>query len=110
VSDLDRQLAQIDAAVEKATSKGRAAAAMRILEDQRKARADLAGKRATEARALAVLQVEKASIEGERAKVAADLGPVRYLATLLGSTDEEPCAGSFSPWRSCLIPPRCSCS
>jgi hypothetical protein len=89
VSDLDRQLTQIDAAVEKATSKGRTSAAMRLADDQRKTRADLAGKRITEAKALAALQVEKSAIEGERAKVEADLGPVRYLATLLGSTDEE---------------------
>jgi hypothetical protein len=89
VADLDRQLAQIDAAVEKATSKGRTNAAMRLADDQRKTRAALAGKRITEAKTLAALQVEKASIEGERAKVEADLGPVRYLATLLGATDEN---------------------
>jgi hypothetical protein len=89
VADLDRQLAQIDAAVEKATAKGRTNAAMRLAEDQRKTRADLAGKRITEAKTLANLQVEKAAIEGERAKVEADLGPVRYLATLLGAGDEE---------------------
>jgi hypothetical protein len=42
---------------------------MRLAEDQRKTRADLAGKRITEAKTLANLQVEKAAIEGERAKV-----------------------------------------
>jgi hypothetical protein len=29
------------------------------------------------------------SVDGERKAVEADLGPVRYLATLLGSTDEQ---------------------
>jgi len=33
--------------------------------------------------------VEKAAVDGERKAVEADLGPVRYLATLLGSTDEQ---------------------
>ena len=28
-------------------------------------------------------------MEGERRKVEADLGPVRYLATLLGANDED---------------------
>jgi len=28
-------------------------------------------------------------VDGERKAVEADLGPVRYLATLLGSTDEQ---------------------
>ena len=38
--------------------------------------------------ALADLRIEKAKLDGERKAVEADLGPVRYLATLLGSTDE----------------------
>ncbi len=33
-------------------------------------------------------RIEKAKVDGERKAVEADLGPVRYLATLLGSTDE----------------------
>ena len=28
-------------------------------------------------------------VDGERKSIEADLGPVRYLATLLGSTDEQ---------------------
>ena len=36
-----------------------------------------------------VLQVEKAGIEGQRKVAEADLGPVRYLATLLGAGDED---------------------
>ena len=41
------------------------------------------------AQALADLKVQKATVDGERKAVEADLGPVRYLATLLGSTDEQ---------------------
>jgi hypothetical protein len=89
VADIDRRIAQIDSAVEKSVDRGRSAAAMRLADEQRKARADLAGKRITEAKTLAGLLVEKATIEGERAKVAADLGPVRYLATLLGAGDQD---------------------
>jgi hypothetical protein len=44
--------------------------------------------RTGEAKTLAGLQVEKASIEGQRRMVEADLGPVRYLATLLGADSE----------------------
>ena len=39
--------------------------------------------------ALADLRIEKAKVDGERKAVEADLGPVRYLATLLGSTDAQ---------------------
>ncbi len=39
--------------------------------------------------ARAALQVEKASVDGERRKVEGDLGPVRYLATLIGASDQD---------------------
>ena len=63
--------------------------AMALADQQRKGRADLVAQRTNEAKALAALKVEKATADGERAKVEADLGPVHYLATLLGSTDEQ---------------------
>jgi hypothetical protein len=89
VADLDRRIAQVDAAVERTAEHGRGKAAMALAEEQRKNRADLVANRTTEAGKLANLKVEKAAIDGERKAVEADLGPVRYLATLLGSTDEQ---------------------
>ena len=35
-----------------------------------------------------ISEIEKAKVDGERKAVGADLGPVRYLATLLGTSDE----------------------
>jgi hypothetical protein len=49
----------------------------------------LADKLTVEAKAFADLRVEKAAVEGERRKVEADLGPVRYLAILLGANDKD---------------------
>jgi hypothetical protein len=89
VADLDRRIAQIDSAVEKATDRGRTAVAMKLADEQRKALADLAGQRIREAKTLADLKVEKATIDGERRVIEADLGPVRYLATLLGAGDQD---------------------
>jgi len=62
---------------------------MALAEQQRKTRTELVAQRVGEPRALAGLQVEKASVDGERAKLDADLGPVRYLATLLGASDQS---------------------
>ena len=62
---------------------------MKLAEDQRRTRSDLAAQRINEGKALATLQVEKVSVDGERRKVEADLGPVRYLATLLGAGDQD---------------------
>ncbi len=89
VADLDRRIAQIDGAVEKTTATGRTGAAMALAEQQRKARAELVTRHTGEAKTLAGLQVEKASIDSERKVVEADLGPVRYLATLLGAGDQD---------------------
>jgi hypothetical protein len=89
LSDLDRRIAQIDAAVEKATSRGRTAAAMALASEQRRLRTELVAQRTTEARTLAGLQVERAKADGERRLVEADFGPIRYLATLLGAGDQD---------------------
>jgi hypothetical protein len=89
LTDIDRRIGQIDGAIEKATSKGRTGSAMALANQQRKTRTELVVQRTNEARTLASLQVEKASIEGERRKVEADLGPVRYLATLFGAGDKD---------------------
>jgi hypothetical protein len=88
VADIDRRIAQIDSAVDKTTAKGRGGAAMALADQQRKTRAELVAQRTTEARTLAGLQVEEAAIEGQRKVAEADLGPVRYLAALLGADSE----------------------
>ena len=56
--------------------------------DQGPARAALVHEREATETALADLKIEKAKVDGERKAVEADLGPVRYLATLIGTTDE----------------------
>jgi hypothetical protein len=89
VADLDRRIAQIDKAVETATSKGRTGSAMALGEQQRKTRTELVAQRTNEAKALATIQVEKASVDGERKKIEADLGPVKYLAAIIGANDES---------------------
>jgi hypothetical protein len=89
VADLDRRIGQVDAAVEKTTERGHGKAALDLANEQRKNRADLVATRTTEAGKLASLKVEKAAVDGERKAVEADLGPVRYLATLVGTTDEQ---------------------
>jgi hypothetical protein len=58
-------------------------------QNQRRNRADLVASRTTEAGKLAGLQVEKSRVDGERKAVEVDLGPVRYLATLVGTSDEQ---------------------
>jgi hypothetical protein len=89
VVDLDRRITQIDTAVEKATERGRSTSAMRLADEQRRNRLELTAERVREGKALATLQVEKATVDGGRRQVEADLGPVRYLAILLGADAES---------------------
>jgi hypothetical protein len=88
-TDLDRRIAQIDGAVEKSTAKGRTNAAMQLAADQRRNRAELAVQRDQANRVFAQLKIEKAKIDRDRKVAEADLGPVRYLATLLGAGDQD---------------------
>ncbi len=64
---------------------------LRAANDERRhtKRNSLADKLPVEAKVLADLKIEKAAVEGERRAVEADLGPVRYLAMLLGEPDES---------------------
>jgi hypothetical protein len=89
VADLDRRIGQIDGAVEKSTAKGRTHAAMQLAADQHRNRAELAAQRDQANKTVADLKIEKAGIEGQRKVAEADLGPIRYLATLIGAGDQD---------------------
>ncbi|MGJ5134377.1 hypothetical protein [Bradyrhizobium oligotrophicum] len=85
VADFDRRIAQIDAAIEASTRLGRPVGAMTIADQKGRDRADIVAARQREAQALASLQIEKARINAERRRAEVDVGPVRYLAELMGT-------------------------
>jgi hypothetical protein len=89
LADLDRRISQIDAAIEKATERGRSNAAMAIAERQRRARLELTASRQREATMLAELRTQKIQSEAGRKRVEAEVGPIRYLAQLVGEGDLE---------------------
>jgi hypothetical protein len=53
--------------------------------EKRRDRADIVAARQREAQALAGLQIERARIDAQRRRAEADVGPVRYLAELIGT-------------------------
>jgi hypothetical protein len=85
---LDKRIEQVDAAVNEAIHRGRANGAMALVEQQKRYRGNLISQRLGEAGKLAALQVETAVVTGERARIAADSGPVHYIAALVGAADE----------------------
>jgi hypothetical protein len=88
VAGIDTQIAQIDASVDKPTERGSARTALAVADQQRKSR-----DRAQSADGLVELRTERAKLEGERARVEASAGPVRYLATMTEMDTEEAVAG-----------------
>ncbi len=64
---------------------------MTIADQRRRERAEIAAERRRESQALVSLQVEKARIDAQRRRAEADVGPLRYLAVLIGApaTDIE---------------------
>ena len=104
IADLDKRISQIDTAIDEATRRGRTNSAMNLAEQQRRNRAELGANRSKEAQILAGLQVETAAVQSERKKAEADLGPVRYLSTLIGTTDDATMR-SFILFVSLLLDP-----
>ena len=86
LSDIKARIAQLDQTRTVAT-KGRTKTT--TVGNQGPARDKLVQHREAAESALTDLRIEKAKVDGERKAVEADLGPVRYLATLVGSTDEQ---------------------
>jgi hypothetical protein len=90
LADLDRQVAQIDAAVTAATQRGKATTGVSIMDGQRKARAALAGEREKAAGALAALKADRAGVAAKGRQIETEAAPIRYVAEFLGvDTDSE---------------------
>ena len=85
LDDLKARIAQLDQTRTVAT-KGHTKTT--TVGDQGPAREKLVREREAGENALADLRIERAKVDGERKAVEADLGPVRYLAALIGATDE----------------------
>jgi len=90
VADLDRQINQVDLAVEEAAKRGRTNAALSAMEGQKKARAVLVDERKRAAGTLAALQAERASAVARGRQMETEAAPIRYVAELMGAdTDSE---------------------
>jgi hypothetical protein len=89
IADLSRRIAQIDAAIEEATKRGRTVSAMDLSRDQRKYRETLVNERSVAETALVEMKATQARIVGEQQKASADIGVLEYAAALLGVDRER---------------------
>jgi hypothetical protein len=99
IENINRQLSEIHAVIDKATAQGKTNGAMALINQQRNTLAQLQTDLQAAGRVLTDLKVEKAKIkpspgkkeeDGSKAKaVDAELGPVQYLAALIGADSES---------------------
>jgi hypothetical protein len=84
LADINGRVSQIDGGIDATIRRGRAAAAMMLVDQQKRNRADLLLERDQAAKKLAAIEIEAARIKSDRAQLAADTGPIRFLGELLG--------------------------
>jgi hypothetical protein len=89
VADLDRRVAQIDAAIAEMTKRGRAAGALEAIATQRKQRDALVAQRRQEAEKLAALKSDAAAVAARTHKIEVEAAPIMYVAQLMGGTTEQ---------------------
>jgi hypothetical protein len=89
IADLNKQVAQIDAAIEKMTEKNRAENSLKAAEQQRKTRGDLIKRKNDEIKKLSELKTQKIKYESEFKKVEAEIGPIKYVAELFYGGSER---------------------
>jgi hypothetical protein len=84
VTDLDRRIGQIDAAIAKATERGRTRDAMKLVEDKRKERAGYVADRDKAQQELADLKTSRSAGSAKHQATANEAVPLQYVAEILG--------------------------
>jgi hypothetical protein len=84
VADLSKRIAQSDATIDAALSRGRLTSSMEIVRDERRVRQTLVDQRSDAQSALVAMKGSRARISGEHDRAAADLGVLQYAADFFG--------------------------
>jgi hypothetical protein len=90
VEDLNKQIAQIDAAVTKMTDKGQAASSLQAADKQRKIRDGLTQQKNQHIETIGALKSQKVKLDSSIKKLEAEVGPIKYIAAaIFGSTGTD---------------------
>ena len=90
IADLDKQIAQIDAAVTKMTDRGQAQTSLKAADQQRKNRDGLVKRKEDHNKRIADLTAERITTQSSIKKLEAEVGPIKYIAALVfDSTDSD---------------------
>ena len=83
IEDLDKQIQQIDSALNKMTDRGQAASALKAADQQRKTRESLVKKKDDHVKNISTYTEQRIRSESEIKKLEAEVGPLRYIAELI---------------------------
>lgn len=83
IADLDKQIAQIDAAIAKMTDRGQASNSLRAATQQRKTRDTLVKRKEDLVKNISEYNTQKIRLQSEVKKLEAEVGPIKYIAELL---------------------------
>lgn len=83
IKDLDKQIGQIDAAIDKLTDKGQATSSLKAAEGQRKTRDSLASKKQSHVEIVSQLTQQRIKFDAEVRRAEAEVGPLKYIAELI---------------------------
>jgi hypothetical protein len=89
IADDERQIGQIDTAIDEAAKRGRSATALDLQRAQQERRETLVANRTAKQLVLAGLKTKRSEISGEQQKASADIGVLEYAASLLGVDGER---------------------
>jgi len=88
IDDLNKQIQQIDAAINKMTDRGQANSSLRAADQQRKTRDSLVLKKDIHVKNISTLTQERIKYESESRKLEAEVGPIKYIAELIYENGE----------------------
>jgi cell division protein FtsB len=89
IADLDKQIAQIDAAVTKMTDRGQAASSLHAADQQRKNRDSLVKRKEDHNKTIADLTTERVKLQSSIKKLEAEVGPIKYIAAMVYDSSDE---------------------
>lgn len=83
VADIDKQIAQIDAAISKMTDRGQAANSLKAADQQRKQRDVFVKKKDDHVKNISAYTAERIKLNSEVKKLEAEVGPLKYIAEMV---------------------------
>ena len=90
IADIDREIEQINAALEKMTERGQAKSSLSAADGQKRNRDNLLKRKQAVIKELSEIKIQKIKLDSESRKVEAEVGPIKYVAEIIyGSSDNK---------------------